>query len=145
MENKDNGFTHIPTSAFLIGTTFESIFSVNDKIYSGFIELFKDENSLHTVVEFAISKGFKSIVMHGNILNGFLSYFIGERLPIKNVIIQSQEINYKKPIYLDDTIILKAIVDEVHDSVNVVIFKYQFFNQVSEIVAKGKIQIGLLK
>jgi acyl dehydratase len=82
--------------------------------------------------------------MYGNILNVFLSYFIGECLPIKEVIIHSQEINYKKPVYINDTLRLNALVSEIHESVGVVIFKYSFINQQDEIVAKGKLQIGVL-
>ena len=79
------------------GDIFLEEFSVAEKVYHGFIETFNDKNPLHTDVSFAQSKGYKGRVMFGNILNGFLSYFVGECLPIKNVIIHSQDIKYKKP------------------------------------------------
>lgn len=82
--------------------------------------------------------------MYGNILNAFLSYFIGECLPTKDVIIHSQEIQYKNPVYLNDQLNLQYVVDELYESVNVVIFKYKFKNQHNKMVAKGKIQIGLI-
>jgi acyl dehydratase len=130
--------------SFEINESFEKEFTVSNDVYSGFIRLFQDRNPLHTDQAFAIGKGFRGVVMHGNILNGFLSYFIGEMLPVKNVIIHSQEINYKKPVYLNDTLKLKAAVKEIHESVNVVMFKFRFFNQANEIVAKGNIQVGIL-
>ena len=80
---------------FKIGDKFSEKFHINDKIYQGFINIFNDNNPLHTNYQFANDKGFKGIVMHGNILNGFISYFIGEKLPTKDVIIHSQEIKYK--------------------------------------------------
>lgn len=129
---------------FKVNDTFSDNFTVSNEIYHGFITLFKDKNPLHTDAEFAIAKGFQSEVMHGNILNGFLSYFIGEGLPTKNVIIHSQEIQYKNPVYLNDSLQFKAIVTAVYDSVNAVEFKFDFRNSESKIVAKGKIQIGLL-
>jgi acyl dehydratase len=132
------------TPEFKPGRVFEHSFSVSDDVYEGFIRIFKDRNPLHTDREFAASKGFAGCVMHGNILSGFLSCFIGETLPVKNVIIHSQEINYKKPVYLNDTVVLKAVVSEIHESVNVVIFKYTFAKQTGELVAKGNIQIGVL-
>ncbi|WP_059369946.1 MaoC/PaaZ C-terminal domain-containing protein [Treponema endosymbiont of Eucomonympha sp.] len=124
---------------FEIDATFEKQFTVSNDVYDGFIRLFQDRNPLHTNQAFAVGKGFRSVVMHGNILNGFLSYFIGEALPVKNVMIYSQEINYKRLVYLNDRLTLKAIVDEVHESVNVVMFKFSFVNQSDEIVAKGTI------
>jgi acyl dehydratase len=101
-------------------------------------------NPLHTDETFAKNKGFRGKVMYGNILNAFLSYFIGECLPAKNIIIHSQEINYKKPVYLNDALSLRAEIREVHESVNAVLFAYTFSNQSREIVAKGKFQIGIL-
>lgn len=117
---------------------------VNETIYTGFISLFKDNNPLHTNKDFAIEKGFKGCVMHGNILNGYLSYFIGECLPFKNVIIHSQQINYNSPVYLNDTLHFEAEVEEVYDSVKAIEFKFSFKNSEQKKVAKGKIQIGLI-
>lgn len=129
---------------FKIEDTFTESFTVTDEIYHGFITLFKDQNPLHTDVTFATEKGFKAEVMHGNILNGFLSYFIGEGLPTKNVIIHSQEIQYKNPVYLNDALEFKATVVGFYVSVNAVEFKFDFKNSEAKVVAKGKIQIGLL-
>lgn len=130
---------------FKIGDVFEDNFIVSDEIYNGFIKLFKDKNTLHTEENFAVDHGFKGCVMHGNILNGFLSYFIGECLPTKKVIIYSQDIQYKNAVYLNDKLDFRAIIIGVYESVNAVEFKFYFKNQSSNIVAKGKIQIGLFK
>lgn len=127
------------------GQRFTSDFIVSEEVYISFQNCSKDMNPLHTDEKFAQERGFKSIVMYGNILNAFLSYFVGECLPLKNVIIHSQDINYKKPVYLNDSLVLEAQVDELFESVNAAIFKYKFINQAKEIIAKGKIQIGILQ
>jgi 3-hydroxybutyryl-CoA dehydratase len=129
---------------FNINDKFEKSFKVSNKTYQGFIKLSKDTNPLHINEEFAISKGFRSIVMHGNILNVFLSYFIGECMPCKNVMIYSQEIEFKNPIYLNDKLNFNASVSGIFESVNVVELKYYFKNLESQIIAKGKIKIGIL-
>jgi len=126
------------------GDVFTCSFNVSHDIYKGFIETFNDRNPLHTDEKFAVGKGFKEMVMHGNILNGFLSYFIGECLPSKNVLIQTQEIKYLKPVYMYDQLTLCAEIEDVYESVNTIDFKYYFENQDKLKVAKGKIQIGLL-
>jgi 3-hydroxybutyryl-CoA dehydratase len=127
------------------GDNFTTHFLITEDIYEGFIQLFNDKNPLHTNEQFAIDKGFKGKVMHGNILNGFLSYFIGEWLPEKNVIIHSQEIQYKNPVYLNDELQFSANISGIYQSVNVIEFKFTFKNSESKTVAKGKIQIGILK
>jgi 3-hydroxybutyryl-CoA dehydratase len=123
---------------------FTCSFNVSLDIYEGFISVFNDRNPLHTNEKFARSKGFKEKVMHGNILNGFLSYFIGECLPVKDVLIQTQEIKYLKPVYVNDQLTLCAEIEDIYESVNTVDFKYYFENQDKVKVARGKIQIGLL-
>ena len=126
------------------GDVFTSSFFVSPVVYQGFIKLFNDKNPLHTNEEFAKGKGFREKVMHGNILNGFLSYFIGECLPTKDVMIQTQEIKFLKPVYVNDQVTLRAEIEEVYESVNTLEFKYFFENQDKVKVARGKIQIGLL-
>jgi 3-hydroxybutyryl-CoA dehydratase len=130
---------------FKVGDKFEEVFVLKKETYQGFIEVFKDKNPLHTNRQFAIDKGFKEMVMHGNILNGFLSYFIGEKLPTKDVIIHSQEIQFKNAVYLNDELVFYTEIIGIYDSVNAVEFKYNFKNKEAKIVAKGKFQIGLLE
>ncbi len=129
---------------FSVGDTYNQNFTVLDETYKGFIHLFKDNNPLHTDEQFAKMKGFADKVMHGNILNGFISYFIGECLPLKDVIIHSQQIQFKNPVYLEDELLFQAIVTGVYESVNVVEFQYEVKKKDLKVVAKGKFQIGLL-
>ena len=129
---------------FKLGNTFEKKFIVSNETYKCFIQLFKDENPLHTNDQFAINHGFKGKVMHGNILNGFISYFIGECLPTKNIIIHTQEIQYKNAVYLNDELQFTAVIIGIYESVNAIEFKYDFKNTDAKIIAKGKFQIGLL-
>lgn len=126
------------------GQTYKHQFTINESVYNGFINTFKDKNPLHTDQEFAKSKKFEDVVMHGNILGGFVSYFIGEGLPVKNVIIHNQEIKYFNPVYLNQTLDFTATVTDVVEAVQVLIFDFIFRNATGLKIAKGKIQIGLI-
>jgi len=130
---------------FSLGNKFKKTFTVTEDVYRGFISVFKDTNPLHTNDQFALSKGFNGRVMHGNILNGFLSYFIGECLPVKNVIIHTQDIQYKNAVYLNDVLAFEATVADIYETVNALVFKFNFKNAELKVVAKGQIQIGLLR
>ena len=126
------------------GSRFEKIYQVNDAVYEGFIAVFLDNNPLHTDDSFAKSKGFKSKVMHGNILNGFISHFVGECLPTKDVIIHSQGIKYYNPIYKNDSLKLSVVVDDFFESVQTIEFKFIFENQNKLKIAKGNISVGII-
>lgn len=120
---------------------FKHQFRVDDRVYDGFISVFDDRNVLHTDEEFAKNKGFQSKVMHGNILNGFLSYFIGELLPTDDVMILSQTINFKNPVYLNDVLNFEAVITDQSEAVRVNTFAFKFINENLKTVASGKIQI----
>jgi len=129
---------------FKTGDKFERSFTVTEPVYNGFIKTFRDNNPLHTDDRYAKYYGFSEKVMHGNILNGFLSFFIGECLPVKNVVIHLQEIQFKNPVYLNDALSFQAVVSDISEAVNTVEFKFSFTNADGKLVSKGKIQIGIL-
>lgn len=127
------------------GDKFKHEFQLDEFVYSNFIDTFHDNNPLHTNQCFAQKKGFEDKVMHGNILGGFLSYFVGECLPTKDVIIHSQEIKYRKPIYVNQMLLFKAEIVGFFESVNSYEFSYEFSDTKESVVfAKGKIQIGII-
>ena len=122
-------------------------YKVTQEVYDSFQHCSNDFNPLHTDRAYAIDKGFQGCVMYGNILNAFISHFVGMLLPVKEVMIQSQDIFFHKPLYLNDNILLEATVEQVSEAVNVVIFKLKFRRCIDdkvELVAKGHVQIGLL-
>lgn len=126
------------------GATFKQQFVVSQAVYSGFIETFNDRNPYHVSDAAARDKGFAGKIMHGNILNGFLSYFVGECLPVKTVVIHSQEIKFHKPVYLNDALTLQAEVADFFESVKTAEITFQFLNQHNVRVARGKISVSLI-
>lgn len=126
----------------------ESTYKVNQEVYDAFQKCSHDFNPLHTDKEFANKKGFPECVMYGNILNAFVSHFVGMALPSPDVMIQTQDIQFRKPVWLDDEIILKASPENVSEAVGIVNFKLKFYrptDKKQEFVATGHVQIGILK
>ena len=123
---------------------YQHKFVVSQAVYDAFQQCSGDYNPLHTNLEFAKAKGFPQCVMYGNILNGFVSYFIGMLLPSQEVIIHSQDIVFKNPVFLNDELDFTAKVEEISEAVNTVIFKYIFRNAGGKVVAKGHVQIGVI-
>ena len=62
----------------------------------------------------------------------------------KNVIIQTQEIKFILPVYLDDTLDFHAQIEDVFESVHTLELKFHFSNMEGKKVAKGKVQIGTI-
>ena len=126
-----------------VGTSFNHKFKITRETSDLFINLSQDRNPLHIDDNFSVSKGFKSKVIHGNIQNCFLSYFVGEIFPIKEVMILSQSIKYKNPVYENETLSFEAKVINYVESMKVFEFKFEFKNSIS-IVSQGSIMIKII-
>lgn len=130
--------------SFQLNDSYKQTYTVTPEVYTHFQGCSKDYNPLHVNEEFAKSKGFSKKVMYGNILNAFISHFIGECLPTQEVVIHSQTISFNNPVYLNENLSFKAEVVGVFESVNVIEFKYKFTKPDDKTAAKGKIKIGVL-
>jgi 3-hydroxybutyryl-CoA dehydratase len=126
------------------GDVFKHSFKLSEEVYQGFIQLFQDRNILHTDASYARQKGYRDKVVQGNTLGGFISYFVGECLPVKNVIIYDQHIKFVKPVYIQDALQFQAEITGIFESVNTIEFKFHFQNQDQIKVAKGTLQVGLI-
>lgn len=126
----------------------QNTYKVTTDVYYSFQRCSNDYNPLHTDKAFAERKGFEGCVMYGNILNAFISHFVGMLVPYREVMIQSQDINFHKPVYLNDEILLEAGIDTVSEAVNIINYKLKFrrikHGEKPELIAKGHVQIGLL-
>ena len=130
---------------FQLNQCYKQKYCITPEVYSHFQMCSKDLNPLHTDEEFARIKGFSEKVMHGNILNAFISHFIGECLPIKDVIIHSQSITFKNPVFMYENLDFEAVVSGLFEAVNAIEFKYKFIKPNGKIAGKGLIQIGVIK
>ena len=126
------------------GDRFVENFEISQELHRGFIALFGDRHPLHTDQAYARSLGFESVVVHGNILCGFLSYFVGERFPEPDVMILSQNVKFPHPVYLNDRLRLDVEVLDVHDSVNVVEIECKFRNAAGKLGAAARMNIGTI-
>ena len=128
---------------FKLNQKWEKTWKVSEKLCLDFLNLSNDLNPMHTDTNFAKGYGFKDKIVHGNILQLFLSYFVGEMLPKKNVIIISQKIKYLKPIYVNQNITLKSNLENLNETMGLLQFRI-VFNSGRIKIAEGKIDVKIL-
>ena len=127
--------------------SLEHDYSVTEQVYEAFGSCSGDTNALHIDADYARSKGFVGRVMYGNILNAFVSHFVGVLLPCPQVMIHAQDISFHAPFYLGDTLHFQAQCETVSEAVGVVIYKFKFTRDDDgkrRLIARGHVQIGLL-
>lgn len=123
---------------------FSHIFTIDDAAHNALVSVFQDKSPIHIDEDYARSAGFAGRVMHGAILQGFLSHFVGMRFPGRRSLILSVNLNYHRPTYLGDEINLTARVRQKVETGQVIVLEVKFLNCKSEtILASGKVQIAV--
>ncbi len=119
--------------------------TVTEEMMQQFLDLSGDVNPLHNDSEFAVKQGYQGKVVYGLLTTSFLSKLIGVLLPGKYCLLQGIDVKYVKPVYVGDILIVKGIVDELHESVKRASIKVEVMNSDEKKVVKGKIEVGFLK
>ena len=80
--------------------------------------------------------------MHGAILNGFLSHFIGTYFPGKNSLLLTVNIRYRAACYKDDLLLLHAKVNQIEKNHQVIVLKIKYLNKKSnKVIADGLVNV----
>jgi 3-hydroxybutyryl-CoA dehydratase len=127
-----------------LNQTFQNSFILKQEIIDKFLSISRDRNPLHIDKFFAQSKGFKSCIVHGNTLGHLISHLVGMTLPFQNVILISQKINYKAPMYKEDKISLIGKITTISETTNVFQIKLRFYNQNEAVIATGLCAASIL-
>jgi 3-hydroxybutyryl-CoA dehydratase len=123
-----------------LGTRFRKQYVIGEEVYRGFLDLFGDASPLHVDDQVARSCGFSAKLMHGAILNGFISDFVGMNFPGKRTLELGVEIHFVKPTYMNDVLELEATVKERLESRQVVVLQFRFQREAT-MVANGRVTV----
>ena len=117
-------------------------YPITPDVYGRFLDAFEDYSPIHVDEAFAKSKGFTGRVMHGSILNGFVSHFVGMWFPGRFSLLLSVDLRFAQPSYLGDVIRLEAVVRQKMDSQEIVILDVTLNNLTRKLLAaRGRIQV----
>lgn len=83
--------------------------TISDADIKAFAGLSGDNNPVHMSDEYAEKSRFKKRIAHGLLSASFFSALFGTKLPGYGCVYVSQSLNFRKPVYLGDTV--KAIVE----------------------------------
>src|SRR5262245_24427766 len=117
-----------PFEALAEGTRAEHRYVITSACHQALTVAFGDVNPLHVDADFARRAGFDDTVMHGAVLQGFLSHFIGMVLPGLRSLLLSIDMRYVAPSHLGDEILLRAEITQRVESQRVVVLSVVFQN-----------------
>ena len=96
-----------------------------------------DKNDIHLDEEYAQKTIFKTRIVHGFLSGSLISAVIGTLLPGRGAIYLHQDMDFKKPVYLNEEITAKVIVEKINEEKHVYYLKTQCFNNSGEIKTDG--------
>lgn len=119
---------------------------ISERDIDAFAQLTGDFSPLHMDHEFAIKRSFAGRVVHGALLNGYISRLCGVHLPGQNCLVQSIKSNFLVPVIAGDEIEFELKVKLISEGTSVVIAITTATNTKTEQkVMSGQVQFGFTK
>ena len=111
-------------------------------VYEHFLDAFHDYSPIHVDDDFAKSRGFSGRVMHGSLLNGFVSHFVGTWFPGRFSLLLSVDLRFAQPSYLGDIIRMDTVVSQKMDARKIIVLDATLANESqNHLAARGRIQV----
>lgn len=88
----------------------QTISEADVKQFAGFSG---DRNPVHLDEIYAENSRFKKRIAHGMISSSFFSALFGTKLPGEGCVYVSQSLRFRKPVYIDDTVVATVVVSEI--------------------------------
>ena len=121
-----------------IGDTAEFVKSVTEYDVYSFAGITGDFNPAHINSVFASESSFGKIIAHGILSVGFISNVLGTQLPGPGSIYIRQVCDFKKPVFIGDTITAHVEVTEKDEAKNRVWLHTYCTNQNNDVVVDGE-------
>ncbi len=122
----------------VLGETAEFTKTITEADIILFAGVTGDLNPAHINEEYAKNTFFKTRIAHGILQAGFISAAIGMKLPGPGTIYMKQELNFRAPVHIGDTIAARVEVSQIDAEKNRVVLKTTCTNQDGEIVLDGE-------
>jgi len=128
----------IPFAEIKVGDKASMTKTVSEYDVYTFAGITGDFNPVHVNSEFAKNTMFKERIAHGMLSAGFISAVLGTTLPGANTIYMGQELSFKAPVKIGDTVTATVEVLEKIEEKHRLICRTTVTNQDGILVVDGK-------
>ena len=111
---------------------------ITESMVNDFAKISGDFSPIHMEEEYAKSTTFKTRVVHGMLLASFLSRIDGMYLPGKHALYFSQNIEFRNPCFIGDTLTIESVVIDKSISTKILKIESKIMNQKNEILLYGE-------
>lgn len=127
-------FNQVPLEEIEIGMEVSYSQTITDADIKAFSGISGDKNPVHMDDEYAKNSRYKKRIAHGMLSASFFSALFGTKIPGEGCVYVSQSLKFKRPVYLNDTVVASIIVTSID-----LVKKRVFFQTVCKV--KNKVVI----
>ncbi len=109
-----------------------------------FCRLSGDRNSIHLDPAYARAHDLKEPIVYGGLLISMISQLLGMKLPGPGCLWQSLSIQFKAPLYVNESAELRASTSHINYDLRILKLKLSVWRQ-QELIAKGEAQVEFLE
>lgn len=106
-----------------------------------FAGLSGDNNPLHVDEEYAERGRFGRCVVHGILVSGLISRVLGMQLPGEGSIYLEQNLSFRKPVYVGDTVTARVRITEIRPEKRILVLETNVYDQEDKCVILGTAKI----
>lgn len=127
-----------------VGLTESFDTKIDISMMDKFLDISNDTNPLHIDENYAKKQGFANRVVYGLLTSSFYSTLVGVYLPGKYCILQGIDIQFSKPVYIDDMLNISGKVSYINEAYKQIEIKAVITNQDNKKVSKATIKVGVM-
>ncbi|MHC8315347.1 MaoC family dehydratase [Pseudomonas sp. LB3P31] len=113
----------VPINEIEVGMKASYSQTITDADIKAYAGISGDHNPVHVDSEYAAGSRFGKRIAHGLMSAGFFSAIFGMRIPGPGCVYVSQNLNFLRPVYIDDTVTAEVIVTRVDQEKRRVFFE----------------------
>ncbi|WP_375724878.1 MaoC family dehydratase [Arcobacter sp. KX21116] len=121
----------IPIEDIKIGMTASYSQTITQANIKAFVEVSGDKNPIHLDEVYAKNSRYKKIIAHGFMTASYFSALFGTKIPGEGCVYVSQSLNFKRAVYIGDTVTATVEVTNID-----LLKRRVFFNTICKVKNK---------
>lgn len=126
-----------------VGDTATRSKTFTDEDVRTFAQISGDYNPIHLDETYAAGTIFKRRIVHGMLVTSLISAALANDLPGAGCIYLSQQVSFKKPVYIGDTVTVKLTCTAYRESRRIATLETLVTNQEGMVVIEGEAVVML--
>ena len=130
--------TEQQSALFEVGQTASLTKAFGAAEVEAFAEMTGDRNPVHLDPEYARQTRFGMPIVHGMLVSGLISAVTGTRLPGPGTIYLHQDLDFRRPVYVGDSITAVVKVTHSRRAKSILTLDTRCYNQQNKVVVEGE-------